>query len=87
MNELEIRIEAIKALVEIFKVERYVYMCSLLLCIVVLLTVAIIALNQNKIETTFLVGLFAPTGGIMYMVKNLLSMYNDAYMMATQNQL
>ena len=85
MNDLEKRIETVKALVEVFKVERYVYMGVLLFCIVILLTVTIIALSQNKIETTFLVGLFAPTGGIMYMVKNLLSMYDDAYKMVIQN--
>lgn len=86
MNDLEKRIETVKALVEVFKVERYVYMGVLLLCIVILLSVTIIALSQNKIETTFFVGLFVPTGGIMYMVKNLLSMYDDAYKMVTQNQ-
>jgi hypothetical protein len=61
INELEQKILAIKALVEVFKVERYACMCVMLLCIIILLAVGILALQQNKIETSYFVGLMART--------------------------
>lgn len=79
-HNLDNTVKAIKALVDMFKTERMVYLIITGLSSLVLIVVAIMMLvgddaSNNYLEIT---GLFAGSGGVLYTTGRLLKMFNDA---------
>jgi phosphatidylserine synthase len=74
---MEEKIKQIEALLRLFRLERYAYLFSLLLCAFLLIGLAIFSLLKDKIDLVYFVGLLTPSGAMIYIVKDILKMWND----------
>lgn len=72
------RVEAIKQLLRLFRVERAVYLTVTILSLVVLLSTAISLYIRHQAGYTELIGLFSSSGAVTYTAGRLLSMWNEA---------
>lgn len=87
MTDIEKRVEAIKALLQAFKLERILYVIISCIAIGILLSVAafIIISNPEKIE--WFIGLFIPAGAITYSIGRILKMWNQALTFVNNQQI
>ena len=74
-------LEAIRQLLDMFKMERLVYLAVTLLSVVVLLTCAMILLWKRTAAPAEIIGLFGSSGGIAYSTGRLLKMWDTAIAM------
>jgi hypothetical protein len=78
-NELDLRVKAIKQLLEAFKYERITYLAITFLSLLVLLACAIFMFTSGESEQQkFAIGLIASSGGIIFTASKVLKMWNDA---------
>lgn len=82
---MEERIEQIEALLNLFKLERYAYLITLVVCAILLLGLAVFSLLKEKIDMVYFVGLLTPSGAMIYMVKDMLRMWNDVLAILNNN--
>lgn len=61
-----------------FALERTVYLVITVVSVVALMTCAVYLLVTGKGDTAILVGLFGPSGGIIYSTGRLLKMWSEA---------
>ena len=66
--EVEQRLRVAKALLHEFKLERWVYVSVIVVCIVILLVTAVISLIRENFNYSTAVGLFGPSGGMVAMI-------------------
>ena len=74
------RVAEIRELLGMFAYERFVYLIITVVSVIALLTCAIKLLlsSSNKADVVTLLGLFGPSGGIIYSTGRLLRMWNEA---------
>lgn len=72
------RLGAIGQLLEMFKMERLVYLIVTLISVIVLLTCAVVLLWKRSANYVEIIGLFGSSGGITYSTGRLLRMWSDA---------
>ena len=72
------RLDAIRQLLEMFRVERLVYLAITMLSVFVLLLCAVILLWKRTASYVEIFGLFGSSGGITYSTGRLLKMWSDA---------
>jgi hypothetical protein len=79
-SERSQRMAEIKELLGLFMYERMVYLSVTVISVVVLLACAakLLLSNSNKVDLVTLLGLFGPSGGIIYATGRLLRMWNEA---------
>jgi len=79
-TKLEKTVAAIKELVNIFKVERTVYLIITLISVLVLIitAVSLILRSDSQENTIAVMGLFGSSGGIVYSSGRLLKMWSEA---------
>lgn len=79
-TKLEKTVAAIKELVNIFKVERTVYLIITLISVLVLIitAVSLIIRSDSQENTIAVMGLFGSSGGIVYSSGRLLKMWSEA---------
>jgi hypothetical protein len=73
--------QTIKQLLDLFRLERMVYLAVTLSSVVVLLACAIILLVRKESPASAILGLFGASGGITYSTGRLLKMWSDAIRM------
>jgi hypothetical protein len=76
-NELDGKVKAIRQLLDMFKIERMVYLGITILCLLVLLGCAFYLLF-GKGEIAAVIGMFSASGGVTYTCGRLLKMWSDA---------
>ena len=77
-NPYKQRIDAIKQLLKLFKLERTVYLVITVSSLIVLITCAIVLICKSSVGTPELVLLFSSSGGITYSTGRLLRMWSEA---------
>jgi len=77
-NPYKQRIDAIKQLLALFKLERTVYLAITVSSLLVLLFCAVVLICKSAVGTAELVGLFSSSGGITYSTGRLLRMWSEA---------
>ncbi len=82
-NPFKDRIEAVRALVEMFRFERYVYMTTNSLAVAMLLLAAGRLLLSAKADVAVLSALFGSGGLVTFSVGRTLQMWNQAIKIAT----
>lgn len=80
-DELAQRVEAIKSLLGLFKLERMVYLSVTLLSLAILVASALRILMQDEPDQAALVFIVSGSGGILYATGRLLRMWSDALRM------
>ncbi len=88
MSETSIKyrdeIQALKSLLDMFKLERRVYILLSILSTIILITCAFFLIlsdshkENNKVNIATSVGMFGSSGAIAYTTNKLLKMWNDA---------
>ncbi|KAA1243360.1 hypothetical protein [Aquimarina sp. RZ0] len=78
MEEIEVRVQAVKTLLEAFKLERVLYIMISCLSVIILLCVPIYIIFQAPDKIEWVVGLFVPAGAITISIGKLLKMWNQA---------
>ena len=84
-KQLTERVEAIKQLLGLFRVERAVYLAVTILSLVVLLGVAASLYLQKESRTGEIIALFGSSGAITYTTGRLLRMWSEAMRMLAGN--
>jgi len=81
-NDLDIKLAAIKTLLEAFKMERLLYVIISAVSVIVLLGTSLFLLfNQESLSEgnpAWFIGLFVPAGAITYSIGRILKMWNQA---------
>jgi hypothetical protein len=79
-TKLDRTVAVIKELVDIFKVERTVYLIITLISVLVLIitAVSLILRSDSQENTIAVMGLFGSSGGIVYSSGRLLKMWSEA---------
>ena len=77
-NPYKQRVDAIKQLLNLFKLERTVYLIITVSSLLVLLICAIVLICKSAVGTAELIGLFSSSGGITYSTGRLLRMWSEA---------
>ena len=77
-SNLSDRVNAIKSLLDAFKLERTVYLGVTVVSLIILLASAISVLLREQARTPEILGLFGSTGTITYSAGRVLRMWNDA---------
>lgn len=72
------RVDAIKQLLRLFRLERTVYLVITVSSLFVLLFCAAVLVKHAQIKTPELLGLFGSSGGITYSTGRLLRMWSEA---------
>lgn len=72
------RVDAIKQLLSLFRLERTVYLAITVSSLCVLLVCAAMLMIRTSVGTPELVGLFGSSGGITYSTGRLLRMWSEA---------
>ena len=89
-NDLDQRIQAIKQLLAIFKLERTVYLTVTIISLVMLLGSAAIVMYKGSAGPFEFTGLFGSAGAITYTTGRLLRMWSEAlqvlYPVTTEDQ-
>ena len=84
-KQLTERVEAIKQLLGLFRVERAVYLAVTILSLVVLHGVAASLYLQKESRTGEIIALFGSSGAITYTTGRLLRMWSEAMRMLAGN--
>lgn len=77
-NSYQDRIDAIRELLALFRLERTVYLVITIFSLFILLTCAVVLMFRNTVGTPELIGLFGSSGGITYSTGRLLKMWSEA---------
>ena len=77
-DDLDKKVTAIKSLVELFKVERYIYVSVTVLSFLVLIVCAVFLLNAPNKLIVPVIGMFGSSGAIAFTTGRLLKMWSDA---------
>jgi hypothetical protein len=77
-GNLRDRVDAIKSLLDAFKLERSVYLGVTVVSVIILLVSTISLLLKDSSQTPAILGLFGSTGTITYSAGRVLRMWNDA---------
>jgi hypothetical protein len=77
-QDLNHRVDAIKTLLDAFKLERIVYLTVTVLSVAILFVAAIRIILQEDTDYPALVGVVTGSGGILYATGRLLRMWSDA---------
>ena len=77
-NELDTKVDAIRELLAIFRVERIVYLSVTIISLVMLLTSAGYMMVQGDAGIVAVSGLFGSAGAITYTAGRLLRMWSQA---------
>lgn len=79
-TKLENAVSAIKEMVNLFKMERTVYLIITLLSVLILIVTAVSLLmkSDSQENTIAIMGLFGSSGGIVYSTGRLLKMWSEA---------
>lgn len=77
-DELEQRIKSIRQLLDIFKVERMVYLTVTILSLIMLLSSAAVVIYKDAAGALEITGLFGSAGAITYTAGRLLRMWSEA---------
>lgn len=74
------RVETVRELLNLFRMERMVYLAVTLVSVVVLLVCAVVLMFKKSDGATMpeIIGLFGSSGGITYSTGRLLKMWADA---------
>ena len=72
------RAEVVGILLDYFKLERYLYICLILISILILIISGIVALKRNEFDYAIALGLVGPSGAVTVLTGRLLKMWNDA---------
>ncbi|MFD1874495.1 hypothetical protein [Hymenobacter bucti] len=75
-NDLDLKIDAIGKLLNLFKLERLIYAIVTIISLIVLLSCAIFLLKDH--DSAKAIGLFGSSGAITFTLGRLLKMWNDA---------
>ena len=86
-GDLDSKLQAVKFLLEAFKLERFVYLIICCVSIGMLIVVALMQLNSGKADTAMMIGLFMPTGALAYSVGRILKMWNQALLYIANEKL
>lgn len=78
MEEIEVRVKAVKTLLEAFKLERILYIIISCLSVIILLCVPIYIIYKEPDKIEWVIGLFVPAGAITISIGKLLKMWNQA---------
>ncbi|RZS93541.1 hypothetical protein [Aquimarina brevivitae] len=78
MEEIEIRVRAVKTLLEAFRLERILYIIISCLSVIILLSVPIYIIFRAPDKIEWVVSLFVPAGAITISIGKLLKMWNQA---------
>jgi len=78
MEDYNSRVEAIGKLLQLFKIERAIYLTVTILSLVVLLVCASVLVIGKQDQIPAIVGMFGASGGIGYTCGRLLKMWGDA---------
>lgn len=72
------RVKAVKEITSLFRLERFVYLSIIVVCLLILLISASVALIKGKIGATGISTIFGSGGAITVMTGRLLHMWNRA---------
>ncbi len=78
MDEIEVRVRAVKTLLEAFRLERVLYIIISCLSVIILLSVPIYIIIKAPDKIEWVIGLFVPAGAITLSIGRLLKMWNQA---------
>lgn len=79
------RLEAIRQLLDMFRLERTVYVIATMVAVLVLITCAVLMLWKRSDKYGEIAGLIGSTGGIAFSTGRLLRMWSDALRMLNPN--
>ena len=85
-ENLEERVRAVRLLLDEFKLERYVYISVIGVCLIILLSGAIIATLKASFDNATVVAMFGPSGVIAAMAGRLLKMWDRAAEIVSQRE-
>ncbi len=77
-DELDERVESIRQLLDIFKLERMVYLTVTILSLIMLLSSAAVVAYKDAAGALEMTGLFGSAGAITYTTGRLLRMWSEA---------
>lgn len=72
------RLAIVKQLLELFRLERTVYLMITVFCVLVLLICAVMLLVRKEASSAEITGLFGSSGAITYSAGRLLKMWSEA---------
>jgi len=77
-NDMDKRVSAIRQLLDVFKIERVVYLTVTIISLVMLLSSAGIVIYKGTAGPLEITGLFGSAGAITYTAGRLLRMWSEA---------
>ncbi|TPN82381.1 hypothetical protein [Aquimarina algicola] len=78
MEEIEVRVKAVKTLLEAFRLERILYIVISCLSVMMLLCLPVYIILKAPDKIEWVIGLFVPAGAITLSIGRLLKMWNQA---------
>ncbi len=78
MEEIEVRVQAVKTLLEAFKLERILYIIISCLSVIMILSLPVYIILKAPDKIEWVIGLFVPAGAITLSIGRLLKMWNQA---------
>ena len=86
-SDLQDKLDAVKQLTQLFKLERMVHLGVTSVALVMLLASAAVLLSTSHAGVTELTGLFGSSGLITYSASRLLTMWNQALRLLASQEL
>ena len=80
---LDERVEAVRKLLQEFKVERYIYISVIVICLLVLVYSVTVTIGSD-FNTATVISIFGPSGVIVTMAGRLLTMWDRATQLVMQ---
>ena len=77
-SDLESRVRAVGELLSLFKLERLLYLVTIVVSLIILLIGVVALIIRNGLSDALIVAIFGPAGVIVVMTGRLLKMWNDA---------
>ncbi|MDT0636020.1 hypothetical protein [Spectribacter hydrogenoxidans] len=72
------RVQAVREVTSLFRVERFVYLAIIVVCLLVLIVLVVMAAQRGEMRTAEIVPMFGSGGVISVMTGRLLHMWNRA---------
>ncbi len=86
MEEIEVRVRAVKTLLEAFRLERILYIIISSISVIILLCVPIYIIIKAPDKIEWAIGLFVPAGAITLSIGRLLKMWNQAILFVSDQK-
>lgn len=77
-KSLDRKVKAIKEVTSLFRLERFVYVSVIIICLIIMIASVVVALFKGKVGIGEITSIFGSSGAISVMTGRLVHMWNRA---------